>query len=142
MSDHRSISVFDIIKVGVGPSSSHTMGPWRAALFFIEELAQKDLWQSLQRIEVILYGSPSKTGKGHGSDQAIIAGLHYKHFRVIRRSEWIDLLRVNKACHEIALPNGGHYKFNPDEDIIYSKETLPFHPQWYDIPGSYRHGCL
>ena len=64
MSDHRSISVFEIIKVGVGPSSSHTMGPWRAALFFIEELARKNLWQSLQRIEVILYGSLSKTGKG------------------------------------------------------------------------------
>lgn len=128
MSDHRSISVFEIIKVGVGPSSSHTMGPWRAALFFIEELARKDLWQSLQRIEVILYGSLSKTGKGHGSDQAIIAGLHYKHFRIISRSEWIALLEANKSSHEIALPNGEHYKFNPDEDIIYSKETLPFHP--------------
>ena len=47
--------------------------------------------------EVILYGSLSKTGKGHGSDQAIIAGLHYKHFRVISRAEWIELLRVNKV---------------------------------------------
>ena len=92
---------------------------------FIEELARKDLWQSLHRIEVILYGSLSKTGKGHGSDQAIIAGLHYKHFRVLSRSEWIELLEANKACHKITLPNGGHFTFNPDEDIIYSKETLP-----------------
>ena len=141
MSDHRSISVFEIIKVGVGPSSSHTMGPWRAALFFIEELARKDLWQSLHRIEVILYGSLSKTGKGHGSDQAIIAGLHYKHFRVLSRSEWIELLEANKACHKITLPNGGHFTFNPDEDIIYSKETIALSSQWYDVSSTYRFGC-
>ena len=105
--------------------------------FFIEELARKDLWQSLQRIEVILYGSLSKAGKGHGSDQAIIAGCITSISECISRSEWIELLEANKKCHKIALPNGGHFTFNPDEDIIYSKETLPFHPNGMTFESTY-----
>src|SRR6478752_1816797 len=72
---HEAISVFDMLKIGVGPSSSHTLGPWRAALRFIQTLLQKDLLHRTKSITVLLYGSLAKTGKGHGTDIAVLMGL-------------------------------------------------------------------
>src|SRR5215472_17650962 len=72
---HEAISVFDIFKIGVGPSSSHTLGPWRAALRFIQTMQQKNLLRSARSITVLLYGSLAKTGKGHGTDIAVLMGL-------------------------------------------------------------------
>src|SRR6201989_531769 len=72
---HEAISVFDIFKIGVGPSSSHTLGPWRAALRFIQTLQQRNLLHLTQSITVLLYGSRAKTGKGHGTDIAVLMGL-------------------------------------------------------------------
>src|SRR6478735_3794584 len=72
---HEAISVFDMLKIGVGPSSSHTLGPWRAALNFIETLQQQNLLQQAQSVTVLLYGSLAKTGKGHGTDIAVLMGL-------------------------------------------------------------------
>jgi len=69
------ISVFDMLKIGVGPSSSHTLGPWRAAERFLNELKNNDLFQKTNRIQVNLYGSLSLTGKGHATDFAIMLGL-------------------------------------------------------------------
>ena len=72
---HESISVFDMFKIGVGPSSSHTLGPWRAALACIEKIsAQADLF-SVKSIKVFLYGSLAKTGKGHCTDIAVLMVL-------------------------------------------------------------------
>ena len=67
----EQISVFDIFKIGVGPSSSHTMGPWVAAQLFLEKIKVKDV----SAIKVKLFGSLSKTGKGHGTDIAVQLGL-------------------------------------------------------------------
>ncbi|TAG56221.1 MAG: L-serine ammonia-lyase, partial [Runella slithyformis] len=61
---YSSISAFDMIKIGVGPSSSHTMGPWNAALLFLASLKQKAPLSSVQRVQISLYGSLAKTGKG------------------------------------------------------------------------------
>ncbi|MBV9962172.1 MAG: L-serine ammonia-lyase [Parafilimonas sp.] len=72
---HEAISVFDMFKIGVGPSSSHTLGPWRAALRFIQSLQQKNLLKQTQAVTVLLYGSLAKTGKGHGTDIAVLMGL-------------------------------------------------------------------
>ena len=71
----EQISVFDILKIGVGPSSSHTLGPWRAALRFVEALRKKRVFDRTQRIAVDLYGSLSLTGKGHYTDTAVMMGL-------------------------------------------------------------------
>src|ERR1041384_708397 len=68
------ISVFDIFKIGIGPSSSHTLGPWRAALRFIEKLEQLGLHKVVS-VRVLLYGSLAKTGIGHGTDVAVLLGL-------------------------------------------------------------------
>jgi L-serine dehydratase len=72
---HEAISIFDMFKIGVGPSSSHTLGPWKAALRFLQSLEQKESIQQVQSIEVLLYGSLAKTGVGHGTDVAIQLGL-------------------------------------------------------------------
>lgn len=69
------ISVFDMLKVGVGPSSSHTLGPWRAAQRWIAELKAKDRFDKVVNIHVDLYGSLSLTGKGHATDVATVLGL-------------------------------------------------------------------
>ncbi|HWM28456.1 MAG TPA: serine dehydratase beta chain, partial [Woeseiaceae bacterium] len=68
-----AISIFDIFKIGVGPSSSHTVGPMKAAREFVLNLAE--LPRPVQRIEVRLYGSLALTGKGHGTDSAVLLGL-------------------------------------------------------------------
>src|ERR1700710_2115803 len=72
---HEAISVFDMFKIGVGPSSSHTLGPWRAAQRFLFSLQEKfDLFR-LVHVKVLLYGSLAKTGIGHGTDIAVQLGL-------------------------------------------------------------------
>src|SRR6056300_856036 len=69
------ISVFDMLKIGVGPSSSHTLGPWRAAQTWIQKLRELTILDSIDTIKVDLYGSLSLTGKGHATDLAILLGL-------------------------------------------------------------------
>lgn len=69
------ISVFDMLKIGVGPSSSHTLGPWRAAERFIQELKEEKYFPEVQRVGIHLYGSLALTGHGHGTDIAILMGL-------------------------------------------------------------------
>ena len=69
------ISVFDMLKIGIGPSSSHTLGPWRAAERFLKELKDQNLFHNVLKIEVNLFGSLSLTGKGHATDLAVMLGL-------------------------------------------------------------------
>ena len=67
-------SIFDLFTMGIGPSSSHTVGPMKAANVFMKELKTKGNLSNVNRIEVTLYGSLANTGKGHGTDQAVIYG--------------------------------------------------------------------
>ena len=70
-----STSVFDIFKIGIGPSSSHTVGPMKAAQQFAQGLAQDGLLNQVRRVQIDLHGSLGATGRGHGSDRAILLGL-------------------------------------------------------------------
>src|SRR3954463_7950078 len=70
-----TVGTFDIFKIGVGPSSSHTMGPWRAAERFVARLRELGVFGRVERVRVDLFGSLAKTGKGHGTDVAVILGL-------------------------------------------------------------------
>ena len=72
---HEAISVFDMFKIGVGPSSSHTLGPWCAALRFLQTLQMNYSLNDVKAAHILLYGSLAKTGKGHGTDIAVILGL-------------------------------------------------------------------
>src|SRR5471030_1866051 len=71
----EQISVFDMFKIGIGPSSSHTLGPWRAAQQFVQSIEDKNALQMVVQVKILLYGSLAKTGKGHGTDIAILLGL-------------------------------------------------------------------
>src|SRR5512146_2623433 len=70
-----AVSVFDLFKIGIGPSSSHTVGPMRAARLFAARLDHEDLLSRCSRVVATLYGSLGATGKGHGSDKAVLLGL-------------------------------------------------------------------
>lgn len=126
---HEAISIFDMFKVGVGPSSSHTLGPWKAAMLFLQSLEDKNILQQVKGIEVLLYGSLAKTGAGHGTDIAVQLGLcgdDPASFDVNNISAKInDISNMKKL-----LLNGRHeIDFDPKEDIEFLfSEALPFHP--------------
>jgi L-serine dehydratase len=126
---HEAISVFDMFKIGVGPSSSHTLGPWRAAQLFLKTLQDKSILDDVISVEILLYGSLAKTGKGHGTDIAVQLGLCGDDpvtFDVNLISEKIHSINRNQKL----LLNGTHpITFTPAEDIEFLKsESLPFHP--------------
>ncbi len=127
--NQESISVFDIFKIGIGPSSSHTLGPWKAAFQFISSLENKNKLQEIQSLQVLLYGSLAKTGIGHGTDIAVQLGLLGEDPVTFD----IDLLHstINeiKASNKIALLKKASINFIPSEDIVFlNKESLPYHP--------------
>lgn len=126
---YEAISVFDIFKIGVGPSSSHTLGPWQAARRFVQSLEEKGQLQEVNQLRVLLYGSLAKTGKGHGTDVAVQLGLCGED-PVSFAVDQIDArIRDIATMHKLLL-NGKHeVEFNPAEDIEFLfAETLPFHP--------------
>lgn len=96
----ESISVFDLIKIGIGPSSSHTMGPWEAALHFCKEVENTGKLNSLHAIKVYLYGSLAKTGRGHGTDFAVTLGLAGYDYRLVNTDllskEYVKILAENQ----------------------------------------------
>ncbi len=136
----ESISVFDIFKIGIGPSSSHTLGPWRAALRFIESVKQKGIG-NLTSVRVLLYGSLAKTGKGHGTDVAVLLGLcgedpvTFDVDQITPRMEQIagqKKLNINSE-HEV--------DFDPVHDVVFLfDESLPFHPNALTFLCSFSNG--
>jgi L-serine dehydratase len=126
---HEAISVFDIFKIGVGPSSSHTLGPWRAAQFFLQSLEQKNQLLQVQSLRVLLYGSLAKTGKGHGTDVAIQLGLSGDDpvtFDVEKIDTKINDIRTSK---KLMLQGKHEIEFDPQSDIEFLfTESLPYHP--------------
>ena len=126
---HEAISVFDMFKIGVGPSSSHTLGPWRAALRCLETIQQLGSITEVENITVLLYGSLAKTGRGHGTDIAVQLGLCGED------PVTIDVNTIDPKIENIAITNFLHIAgskpihFNPLENVQFLlKETLPYHP--------------
>lgn len=137
-----AISVFDLFKIGIGPSSSHTVGPMRAAGKFVAELLQLGKLQQVARLKVELYGSLGATGIGHGSDKAILLGLEGEspeHIETSQIDQRLDLIRSSKKLqllqkHEISFSESSDF-------ILHSKKCLPYHSngmslQAYDADGA------
>ncbi len=126
---HEAISVFDMFKIGVGPSSSHTLGPWRAAQRFTNGLIEKNLLNEVKEIRVLLYGSLAKTGVGHGTDIALQLGLSGDDpvtFDVNHIDAKIADIRQMK---KILLAGKHEIDFDAAEDIEFlMSESLPYHP--------------
>ena len=123
-----AISVFDMFKIGIGPSSSHTVGPMRAAAQFVAQLRSDGLLARVERVEACLYGSLSATGIGHASDRATVIGL---------MGEWPDQVdpaqvapRVEAVISEQRLALGGDHDIHFDwsRDLQLLDESLPYHP--------------
>jgi L-serine dehydratase len=124
-----AISVFDLFSIGIGPSSSHTVGPMRAARTFVDDLRRQDLLAAAAAVKIELYGSLGATGKGHGSDKAVMLGLEGEtpesvatdgvaaRLEEIRRSGTLNLL----GEHPLRFDEKQHL-------IMHRRKSLPFHP--------------
>ncbi|GHC58027.1 L-serine ammonia-lyase [Ulvibacter litoralis] len=124
----ESISVFDMLKIGVGPSSSHTLGPWRAAGRWIDELKKKGTFDNVASITVDLYGSLSLTGKGHATDIAVLLGLcgfDPVTFPIEKIDETITKITTE---HKLQLNSELAVPFIPKEHIKFNRKFLDFHP--------------
>jgi L-serine dehydratase len=121
-----AISVFDIFKVGIGPSSSHTGGPMTAAFEFSRQV--EAIAAQLRRVQVTLYGSLAFTGKGHGTDTAIILGLMGFEPDTVDPDEVESLLRVVHGDKILRMPAVGEIPFDPESALVFNYDTeLPRH---------------
>ena len=137
------ISVFDMLKVGVGPSSSHTLGPWRAALYFVDRLRRDGVLHDAVSIEVRFFGSLAKTGRGHGTGIAAMMGL------AGHDPETCDVDIVQQLGPQVlangALQVGGSVSvpFVRDRDIVFDAgTTLPQHPNGMRFTATDTHGAV
>lgn len=124
---NECISVFDMLKIGVGPSSSHTLGPWRGAERFLNELREDGVFDKVVRIKVDLYGSLSLTGKGHATDLAIMLGLSGADPEYIPVENISHIINTINLTDKLMLGNEREITFNPVGDINFNREFLPFH---------------
>src|SRR5688572_30802615 len=126
------LSVFDLFKIGIGPSSSHTMGPMTAARRFLDEIAGDD-WPrpagaKVDRIAASLHGSLAYTGIGHGTDRAVILGLAGETPVTVDPDLADRVIEKIKAEGRIFPPGHSSYRFDPSSDLVLDKKTpLPGH---------------
>jgi len=129
-----TISVFDLFKVGIGPSSSHTVGPMKAARMFAEGLREDGLMPQVEAVRVCLYGSLGLTGKGHGSDKAVLLGLEGENPATVD----VDAIPARLAAiadrkavrllgeHEIGFTVAEHLEFNRKKKLSYHPNGMRF----------------
>jgi L-serine dehydratase len=123
-----AVSVFDLFKIGIGPSSSHTVGPMRAARIFALRLAHDGLLARTARVQVSLYGSLGATGKGHGSDKAVLLGLAGHEPDSVDVEAIPSLLAAMRDAGRLTLAGGHAIAFDERADLVFHRrETLPFH---------------
>ena len=155
MQTSEQISAFDIFKIGIGPSSSHTLGPWQAARRFLAGLEKQQLLQSVKHLNVLLYGSLAKTGKGHGTDIAVLLGLSGDDPVTFDPDRLEGKITAITQDRRLELAGRHAIPFNPAENIFFLfAESLPFHPNaltfqafldngkavsetWYSIGGGF-----
>ena len=150
----ESISVFDMLKIGVGPSSSHTLGPWRAAQRFVDVLKEEHTLTNIIRVQVDLYGSLSLTGKGHASDIAVMLGLNNQDPEYMPVENIDTIIKEVENSGTLLLDDEFPVPFQMQKDIIFNKNFLPFHSNgmtftaynhngivaqetWYSIGGGF-----
>ncbi len=123
-----AVSVFDLFKIGIGPSSSHTVGPMRAARIFVLRLSHDGLLARTARVQSHLYGSLGATGKGHGSDKAVLLGLAGHEPDTVDVDAVPQLMAAIRHEGRITLAGGQAVAFIEKEDLkFHRRESLPFH---------------
>lgn len=123
-----AVSAFDLFKIGIGPSSSHTVGPMRAARLFADRLANEHLLPATAHIKVELYGSLGATGKGHGSDKAVLLGLSGHEPDTVDVNAVASILAAIRESGQLQLLGRHPIAFDEKADLIFNRrETLPLH---------------
>jgi len=123
-----AVSVFDLFKIGIGPSSSHTVGPMRAARMFALALRHAEVLPLVRRVQVQLYGSLGATGKGHGSDKAVLLGLGGAEPDTVEVDAIAGQLREIRSSGRLCVLGEHAIDFDERLDLLfYARETLPFH---------------
>jgi L-serine dehydratase len=123
-----SLSVFDLFKIGIGPSSSHTVGPMRAAVRFVEGLRREGLLEATASVRVELYGSLGATGKGHGSDKAVLLGLEGELPEAVDTALIPQRLEKIRQSGELNLLGEKPIRFVEKEHLAMIRKPLPYHP--------------
>ena len=124
-----AISVFDLFKIGIGPSSSHTVGPMRAAGMFVQGLADSGLIGKVSRLQVELFGSLGATGKGHGTDKALLLGLQGELPELVDTDRIPARIEQIQSSGHLQLPGGTVLAFDVQQDLVFHRdEALPYHP--------------
>lgn len=124
---NECISVFDMLKIGVGPSSSHTLGPWRGAERFLNELHDEGIFEKVNRVKVDLYGSLSLTGKGHATDLAVMLGLSGADPEYVPIESISSIIDTITVSYQLNLGGKMIIPFFINTDIVFNKNFLPFH---------------
>lgn len=123
-----AISVFDLFKIGIGPSSSHTVGPMRAANLFVHRLSKDDVLPRVAGVRVELFGSLGATGKGHGTDKAILLGLSGYEPDSVDPDQIAAILESVRAEKAVSLSASHQIGFDEKVDLLfYQNKTLPLH---------------
>jgi L-serine dehydratase len=123
-----SLSVFDLFKIGIGPSSSHTVGPMRAAVRFAEGLRRDGLLADVAEVRVELYGSLGATGKGHGSDKAVLMGLEGEQPDTVDTTTIDARLAAIRANGRLRLLGEHEIAFIEKQHLAMIRKPLPYHP--------------
>jgi L-serine dehydratase len=124
-----AVSVFDLFKIGIGPSSSHTVGPMKAACGFVQRLERNGLLAATHRVQVSLYGSLAHTGRGHGTDRAVMLGLQGELPDRVDPDLIESLLESIRGARKIRLLDRRDIEFDEKRDLLFRKrEKLPHHP--------------
>jgi L-serine dehydratase len=122
-----AVSIFDLFKIGIGPSSSHTVGPMRAARLFAQRLANDGLIDNVVTVRVELYGSLGATGKGHGSDKAVLLGLEGGEPATVDVDSIPDRLARIREAAQLKLLGRSPIRFVEKEHLLFFTRALPFH---------------
>lgn len=122
-----AVSVFDLFKIGIGPSSSHTVGPMRAARRFVQRLAQEAVLARVARVRCQLHGSLGATGKGHGSDKAVLLGLQGEAPDRVDVDSIEQRLTDIRSGRRLRLAGGPVVEFTEATDLVFLTRPLPFH---------------
>ncbi len=124
-----AVSVFDVFKIGIGPSSSHTVGPMKAAAAFVAGLAERADPDAVQRVAAELYGSLALTGIGHATDSAVLLGLLGEWPDTVDPERIPTLVEAVRRDRRLRLGGGPDIAFEPERDLLLHRgETLPGHP--------------
>ncbi|WP_428507648.1 L-serine ammonia-lyase [Roseateles sp.] len=123
-----AVSVFDLFKIGIGPSSSHTVGPMRAARMFAQRLRHEGVLDKTTRVVSQMYGSLGATGKGHGSDKAVLLGLAGHEPDTVDVEQVASYLDAIRSGGRIRLGGEHEIEFNEAKDLVlFKRQSLPFH---------------